>query len=254
MYFRFGIVTDRESIGLNTFVGTFSLPALIFGSLCKINMNSVNYTFIGAVFISKTIVFFGVMIVTYIVGRRAAPRAGLYAIFATQSNDFALGSPIVEAVYAKTHPNYVGYLYLMAPISLVILNPIGFVLMEIGRQQDDNASKWNRIKSVVKGVITNPIIFMTVLGVIGNFIFQGELPAVIDGFLTSLGNAFSACALFLLGLKMINKSQTKFNVSLKICESLRCNFIFKMFVNLRFRLMLSLVLVCSLQLKPSQCH
>ena len=225
MHFRFGIVTDRESIGLNTFVGTFSLPALIFGSLCKINMMSVNYTFIGAVFLSKTIVFFGVMIVTYIVGRRAAPRAGLYAIFATQSNDFALGSPIVEAVYAKTHPNYVAYLYLMAPISLVILNPIGFVLMEIGRQQgNDNTSKWNRIKSVVKGVVTNPIIFMTVLGVIGNFIFQGKLPAVIDGFLTSLGNAFSACALFLLGLKMVSKSQTKFNVSLEI-NSLEFNFI-----------------------------
>ena len=90
-------------------------------------MNSVNWTFILAVLISKTLIFLGVLIVTYIVGKRAAPKAGLYAIFATQSNDFALGSPIVEAVYGKTHPNYVGYLYLMAPISLVILNPIGFV-------------------------------------------------------------------------------------------------------------------------------
>ena len=129
--YRFNIITDRESIGLNTFVGTFSLPALIFGSLCKINMNSVNLTFIFAVFLSKSIIFFGVMIITYIVGKRAASRAGLYAIFATQSNDFALGSPIVDAVYGKTHPNYVGYLYLMAPISLVILNPIGTTLKRI---------------------------------------------------------------------------------------------------------------------------
>ena len=94
-------------------------------------MNSVNLTFIFAVFLSKSIIFFGVMIITYIVGKRAASRAGLYAIFATQSNDFALGSPIVDAVYGKTHPNYVGYLYLMAPISLVILNPIGTTLKRI---------------------------------------------------------------------------------------------------------------------------
>ena len=167
-------------------------------------MNSVNLTFIFAVFLSKSIIFFGVMIITYIVGKRAASRAGLYAIFATQSNDFALGSPIVDAVYGKTHPNYVGYLYLMAPISLVILNPVGFVLMELGKHQENEITKWKKVKNVVKGVSTNPIIFMTVLGVIGNFIFKGELPNIMDGFLTSLGNAFSACALFLLGLKMVN--------------------------------------------------
>ena len=179
-------------------------------------MNSVNWTFILAVLISKTLIFLGVLIVTYIVGRRAAPKAGLYAIFATQSNDFALGSPIVEAVYGKTHPNYVGYLYLMAPISLVILNPIGFVLMELGKQEENssNVPKLEKFKNVIKGVSTNPIIFMTVLGVFGNFIFQGKLPQVIDGFLSSLGDAFSACALFLLGLKMVNKSDNKLSVSM----------------------------------------
>ena len=180
-------------------------------------MNSVNWTFILAVLISKTLIFLGVLIVTYIVGKRAAAKAGLYAIFATQSNDFALGKPILEAVYGKTHPNYVDYLYLMAPISLVILNPIGFVLMELGKQQENsnsNIPKLEKIKNVIKGVSTNPIIFMTVLGVFGNFIFQGKLPQVIDGFLSSLGDAFSACALFLLGLKMVNKSDNKLSVSM----------------------------------------
>ena len=85
--------------------------------------------------------------------------------------------------------------------------------MELGKHQENEITKWKKVKNVVKGVSTNPIIFMTVLGVIGNFVFKGELPNIMDGFLTSLGNAFSACALFLLGLKMVNKSNNKLNVS-----------------------------------------
>ena len=86
--------------------------------------------------------------------------------------------------------------------------------MELGKYQENDVSKWGRIKKVIKGVATNPIIFMTVLGVIGNFIFMGQLPMIIDGFLSSLGNAFSACALFLLGLKMVSKSNNNFSVSI----------------------------------------
>ena len=52
---------------------------------------------------------------------------------------------------------------------------------------------------------------MTFLGIIGNFAFSGHLPEVIDGFLNSLGDAFSASALFLLGVNMVcnncNKNQ-----------------------------------------------
>ena len=144
-------------------------------------------------------------------------KAGLYAIFSTQSNDFALGQPILEAIYSLSHPNFTSYLYLVAPINLVILNPVGFVFMEIGKQQQQNnanTSKMTLIFNVIKGVCTNPIIFMTVLGIVGNFIFGGKLPEVIDGFLKSLGGAFSASALFLLGLNMVGSSVKKRRVSI----------------------------------------
>jgi len=36
-------------------------------------------------------------------------------------------------IYKDVHPEYASYLYLMAPISLAILNPIGLVLMEISK-------------------------------------------------------------------------------------------------------------------------
>ena len=84
------MVSIQESKGISTFVGTFCLPALIFGSLCKLNMMSVNWTFLLAIFIAKFVIFFGVLIISFIVGKNPG-KAGLYAIFTTQSNDFALG-------------------------------------------------------------------------------------------------------------------------------------------------------------------
>ena len=97
---------------------------------------------------------------------------------------------------------------------LVILNPIGFVFMEIGKQQDQagtngSNSKWGLVANVIKGVCTNPIIVMTVLGIIGNFAFGGKLPDFIGGFLGSLGDAFSASALFLLGVNMVQNDCNK---------------------------------------------
>jgi predicted permease len=213
LFFRFNFISQTEAKGLNTFVGTFSLPALIFGSLCKLNIMSVNWTFLIAILIAKSVIFFVVLIGTFFVGQRAWGKAGLYAIFTTQSNDFALGYPILKAVYGLTHPDYPAYLYLLAPISLVILNPIGFIFMEIGHQESNpDRSRWKTVKGVAKGVATNPIIFMTVLGVIGNFVFKGTLPDFIDGFLASLGAAFSASALFLLGLRMVSKPESAFKV------------------------------------------
>ena len=50
---------------------------------------------------------------------------------------------------------------------------------------------------------------MTVLGIVGNAIFSGQLPDALGGFLGSLGDAFSATALFVLGLNIVNKQANK---------------------------------------------
>lgn len=37
----------------------------------------------------------------------------------------------VDALYRSTYPEYLQYIYLVAPVSLMILNPIGFALCEV---------------------------------------------------------------------------------------------------------------------------
>lgn len=230
------MITKTEANGLNTFVGTFALPSLIFMSLAKLDFTLVNWKFLLAVLLAKSCVFIIVLVVSLVIKKPSNPgRAALFAIFTTQSNDFAIGYPMskdrimflrtqfhnvpcysiyftlniyisVYALYGRTHPEYAAYLYLMAPISLAILNPIGFILLEIGKRRvEEHTNLRDMAYSVVKGVVLNPVLFMTVLGIIGNLIFSHSIPRLLAAILEVLGNAFSASALFLLGLMMVGK-------------------------------------------------
>lgn len=201
---RFNLISDVETKGISTFTTTFALPALIFGSLIRLSLHEVNWTFLGCICLAKSLLFMVVLIVSLFSVRPFNPgKCGLYAIFTTQSNDFALGYPILVAIYGKSHPECPSYLYLMAPISLVILNPIGFIFMESSRTQSQTIPLRKKIWSVFKGIVTNAIIIMTLLGVIFNFIFEGKPPAFLNQFLSTLGAAFSATALFVLGMRMV---------------------------------------------------
>lgn len=94
---RMNLISETEAKGMNTFVGTFSLPALIFMSLAELDLTSVNWMFLLSILVAKSIVFFAVIVVTVLVGRPLnLGRAGIFAIFCTQSNDFAIGYPIGE--------------------------------------------------------------------------------------------------------------------------------------------------------------
>lgn len=209
---RVGLISEVESKGLSNFVSYFSLPALIFTSIATTNLGDICWTFVSGIFISKTLIFVVVSGVTMLLTKPYSntASAGIYAIFCTQSNDFAVGYPIISSLYAKTHPNFANYLYVLAPIQLIILNPVGIFMMEIykaGSRQSSSGRSPNLIIPVFRGVVTNPVIFMTVLGLIWNLTLSHSIPVIISSALTVLSQSFSATALFLLGLSMVGKFQ-----------------------------------------------
>ena len=185
--------------------GKFSLPALIFTSLATLDFSNVEWSFLLAILVSKTIIFALVLIVDYVLNRNVS-RATIFAIYSTQTNDFGIGLPILESVFGHGH-KFVGLLYLVAPISLIILNPIGFVLLELdkGRRENGRGSGFATFLSVLKGLLLNPVVGMTVLGLLGNFAFSSKPPSHLSKFLKALGAAFSALAPFSLGLSMVGK-------------------------------------------------
>lgn len=95
---RLNIISNSGAKGFNTYVGTFALPSLIFLSLSTIDWQTVNWKFLLAILVSKAIAFFAVMLITLLVVRPLNyGKAGILAIFCTQSNDFAIGFPIGES-------------------------------------------------------------------------------------------------------------------------------------------------------------
>lgn len=94
---------------LGSFVSCFALPALLFKNMVQLQFGNVAWSFLWSVLIAKVCVFVLVCVLTLLV---ASPegrfgKAGLFAIFATQSNDFALGYPIGERQTSLLHSHTV---------------------------------------------------------------------------------------------------------------------------------------------------
>ncbi|XP_043209470.1 integral membrane protein GPR155-like [Amphibalanus amphitrite] len=219
---RFKVISSHEGRGIELFVGKFALPTLIFLSMATLDFTVVNWNFLLAILLSKSAVFAVVLIGCLVVTRPSDYSTGaLYAIFCTQSNDFALGYPIISAIYKDSHPEFVSYLYLVAPVSLCLLNPVGFVLMELWKRRhlslalesgDGPARRRVSVCRLVllslKGAFTNPIVVMTGLGVVGNVVFQHVIPKVLYNILNTFSESYSATALFMLGLHMVTESKS----------------------------------------------
>ena len=210
---QFNLLTNAHSIGLSRYISNFALPAVIFKNLVNVKFQNFSWQFLTSVLISKTIIFFLTIILTYIAERpRNFANMGQYAMMTTRSNDFALILPIIDAVYKQSHPEYSQYVYLIAPISLVILNPIGLFLIEIQKRLDDQrrhrGKSWHSFrlfKIVFCNIIRNPIVISTLLGVIYNRLLNQHLPYSIEYILTPIAQSFTATALFYLGLTMVGK-------------------------------------------------
>ncbi|XP_044888665.1 integral membrane protein GPR155 isoform X1 [Mauremys mutica] len=207
---RANIITSSQAKGLGNFVSCFALPALLFKNMVVLNFSNVNWSFLCSILVAKASVFFLVCILTLLVASPESrfSKAGLFPIFATQSNDFALGYPIVEALYQTTYPEYLQYIYLVAPISLMMLNPIGFIFCEIQKWRDNRSMSHNKMKIVGLGllrVLRNPIVFMVFIGIASNFILGQKIPVYLENFLDGLASSFSGSALFYLGLSMVGQ-------------------------------------------------
>lgn len=92
---------------------SFAMPAMLFKSMVELRFNSVDWYFLLAIFISKSVVFLVVAILTLLLVRPThTGKIGIYGIFSTQSHDFALGIPIgkltfipsVWTLYLTFHP------------------------------------------------------------------------------------------------------------------------------------------------------
>lgn len=101
---RTNIITNTQAKGLGNFVSKFALPALLFKNMVLLDFSDVIWPFLWSILIAKVSVFCIVCVLTLIVANPDSrySKAGLFSIFATQSNDFALGYPIGTLLYSSS--------------------------------------------------------------------------------------------------------------------------------------------------------
>lgn len=92
---------------------------------------------------------------------------------------------LVDALYRHQHSEFINYLYLVAPINLIILNPFGFAMMELGQEYDrhETTRRSALMGRISRNIICNPVVFMTALGMIANLVFNHSPPKIITTFL-----------------------------------------------------------------------
>ncbi|VDO03774.1 unnamed protein product [Rodentolepis nana] len=214
------LLTHSQAKGLGIYVTSFALPAIFFTVMVSIDFSNVDWYLVLSVSLGKAIAFFCTMATVLIFSLgKSVGAAGLMAIFVSQSNDVALAYPVLRLLY----PDLAHYIYLFAPTQLVILNPFGYFALEWHRNKEKLAlssvlaqgtlqptqrsslATLRKILKVLRFVASNPLFFMTVLGVVFNLILKHKLPDMLHGFFNDLGASFNATALFYLGFSMVGK-------------------------------------------------
>jgi predicted permease len=127
-------------------------------------------------------------------GRAWMRRAGLNAIFATQTNDFALGLPLFSAIWGD---QYTSTIFVVGVVQLGVLNPLAFILMEAGNG--------GRGYGVLRKVLRSPVVMASVAGLVLRLALAmagAALPELVHDTLQSLGDTFTGTALLTLGLSL----------------------------------------------------
>lgn len=132
-------------------------------------------------------------------------RAGLYAIFATQSNDFALGLPLIDAIWGS---KFTSTVFIVGPMQLAVLNPVAFALMEsaaVAPTSSRAPQRPTRRGQALRKVVRSPVVVATMCGAVLRgllLLADASLPPILCETLGSLSATFTGSALITLGLSL----------------------------------------------------
>jgi predicted permease len=206
------------------------------------DFGNVEWPFFWVVLVARICIFIIAIVFEFIrngVSGESIANAGIYGIFVSQSNDLAMGYPIMKAVFApKEDPRWASMLYIVT-LSRVVISPFGFYMMEYGRTKilqelkkenmplpsprtsrgeppsspfpgghrtgfpvPQEPTHEKNLSHILTRVFVNPLVIATFLGIIANLVFGSKLPPLIDPVFRRLGDSFNASALFVLGCAM----------------------------------------------------
>ncbi len=205
---RFGLFPKTGVSGLISFVNNFAVPCLLFRAMLDIDFATVfNPVMITGYYVSALATLaFAIVLARAAFGNRPgeAVSSGFAAVF---SNTVLLGLPIVQRAYGE---DVLPIMYSIIGFHAPTLMTVSVITMEISRR--DGAPAGKVAATVIRRIITNPLLIGIVLGLLGN-LFGLKLIEPADAFTRMMSQAVLPAALFGLG-GALNEYRVRENLAL----------------------------------------
>eukprot|EP00929_Paragymnodinium_shiwhaense_P065488 TRINITY_DN32821_c0_g1_i1.p1 TRINITY_DN32821_c0_g1~~TRINITY_DN32821_c0_g1_i1.p1 ORF type:complete len:768 (+),score=85.92 TRINITY_DN32821_c0_g1_i1:74-2377(+) len=209
--------------GFGFFIGEIVFPLLIFKTVATARLGDVDFSVLLACTLGKLCATSITWITTFVFYRREDPAgqrfltATVFASYVICGNDFAIGFPVVKALYGKENMGV--YIAGNALVGSLLFVPLLMVFFVIGTAMANNdapseedgartTSTPRMLFSVVRDIVKNPVIFMTLVGLaykaaLGfTLVDDGQnlnFPSPLSDALDLITGPFGMCALFLTG-------------------------------------------------------
>lgn len=185
-----------EMNGIGWFLGKIAFPLLVFKTVATAQLGSVSPKLIVACTLSKLLIAVAVFAFTFCFYRahngekRSTGQRILtstcFALFVTASNDFAVGFPVIDALYGRQKLGMDMYIAGNSVAGALLFTPTSMVLFEVGKamvedekiaavgngeavekcEHRQKTSVLTMALIIAKTVLTNPIIICMLLGIL----------------------------------------------------------------------------------------
>eukprot|EP00438_Fugacium_kawagutii_P035549 Skav214505 [mRNA] locus=scaffold1011:376340:385615:- [translate_table: standard] len=248
---RFKLLTPAEGHlkGLGFFIGSMVFPLLIFNTVATAELHSVNYGVIAACSLGKVAVMILTWLLAYLMYQRKRSRgqriltASVFAFFSVASNDFAIGFPVIDALYEKDMSIYITGNALVGSFVFIPLTMVAFAIGGAIRT-GEGQSTWKIFKDILYDLSTNPVIFMTCSGllykiILGSSIVEEngklQLPHPLSDFVTLFTSPFAMSALFLTGTALRSPRISAWAIGMVLMKVVVCAYLSYFFGTLFLR-------------------
>ena len=141
---RLELLGHSAEEGLAAFVYTIGLPSLLFSQIAtELSFDDINVILVVSILVAKLMVAALGVTLAHLVTREAdgtgfaATLGGIVALLSTMSDDMATGLPIFAAFFSSRPMWVTLHLIVLSALQSMIVNPLVFVLLGVGRAKAD---------------------------------------------------------------------------------------------------------------------
>jgi malonate transporter and related proteins len=209
---RTGFFPDEATAWLTKFIFYFALPAMIFRFAANLSLGDVFDRDSVLAYLLATTAVYCLVVAVALMRRRGLEEAAVEAQCGVIGNVGFLGLPMLAMLLGE---RAIGPVMMVLAIDVAVFGSL-IVILITGRR--DGRVSVRILGSVVRGLVTNPMIMSLVAGFVWSALAL-PMPGPFAEFLTILGAAATPGALFAIGASLASKSAERLGVALWLSGS-----------------------------------